>query len=256
MKIAMLTSNTALSGKVILRRLVAGGLTPAAVIIERSIPDGINPLAGHYLLIKSKIKKWGWRYVAAKGARLLRGKIFPAGRIDHVTIHALARGYGVPVRVVPDFNSSECRDFLNDLLPDICTVSGTRILKPDIFRIPTRGCINFHTGLLPKYRGSDTIIWSLYHNDPVGVTIHKIAEKLDGGEIILEETIPVSPSDRYRDIYRKACERGAEMMARIVADPEHYLGNARNKYDPSFPVWKKAPRSIVAEVRKARGGRL
>ena len=48
-----------------------------------------------------------------------------------------------------------------------------------------------HYGLLPRYRGMNVTEWSIYYDDPVGVTVHAVDPGIDTGEILLQETLTV-----------------------------------------------------------------
>ena len=53
-------------------------------------------------------------------------------------------------------------------------------IPTDILAKPTLGCINFHFGLLPKYKGADPIFWQLKNREVLGgITIHKMTDKID-----------------------------------------------------------------------------
>jgi len=69
------------------------------------------------------------------------------------------------VRTVPSHNSGACLDLLAELGPDV--------IAP-VIRAARCGVINMHTGISPRYRGSDTIFWALHNQEPkwVGVTVH------------------------------------------------------------------------------------
>jgi len=75
--------------------------------------------------------------------------------------------------------------------PDIGVVYGTSKIKSDIFSWPRLGLINAHGGLLPQYRGLDTNLWACANGTPedMGVTIHRVAEGLDTGEIFISERL-------------------------------------------------------------------
>ena len=53
----------------------------------------------------------------------------------------------------------------------ICVVAYGKLLPKEILDIPKYGCINVHGSLLPKYRGSAPIQWSIINGEEyVGVT--------------------------------------------------------------------------------------
>ena len=70
-------------------------------------------------------------------------------------------------------NNEEFKSEIRNLNPDIvCVVSYGKILPKSFLKIPKHGCINVHPSLLPKYRGSAPIQWSILNGDKeTGVTI-------------------------------------------------------------------------------------
>ena len=76
--------------------------------------------------------------------------------------------------------------FLFDIAPDMIVVMAYgKILPPEVIALPKYGCINLHGSLLPKYRGSAPIQWSLYNGDTeTGITVMRMDEHMDTGDII------------------------------------------------------------------------
>ena len=66
------------------------------------------------------------------------------------------------------------------------------------------GTFNFHAGKLPFYRGGSPINWQIINNEnKIGVSIIKVNEKIDGGEIALAQTLDYSKNDYVSDIHLK-----------------------------------------------------
>ena len=63
------------------------------------------------------------------------------------------------------------------------------ILKKKILNIPKYGTINTHPSFLPHYKGKDPNFWSILKNGPYGVSIHKVNEKIDSGDILFRQKI-------------------------------------------------------------------
>ena len=54
------------------------------------------------------------------------------------------------------------------------------------------GSINIHQGLTPYYRGGPPVFWELYNGErEIGATVHFVESKVDTGEIIAQETLPL-----------------------------------------------------------------
>lgn len=67
------------------------------------------------------------------------------------------------------------------------------ILKNNILSLPTRACINIHTSLLPRYRGAAPIQRCLMQGEVLsGVTFMEMALKMDAGDVLLQEEVPIS----------------------------------------------------------------
>lgn len=71
-------------------------------------------------------------------------------------------------------------------------------IPTSILQLPPKGCINFHFGLLPKYRGADPIFWQLKNKESIGgITIHYMNEEIDTGDIIYTAELPIAPTETY-----------------------------------------------------------
>jgi methionyl-tRNA formyltransferase len=123
-----------------------------------------------------------------------------------------------------DFHDPDCLEAITAFSPDLGVVAGTYILREQVFSIPRLGCINLHSGKVPKYRGSMPAFWELFNGETeVGITIHRVISRLDAGEVLRQETFPldpVPPGDvfKYLDRYQREVLRpnGVRMLVETV----------------------------------------
>jgi methionyl-tRNA formyltransferase len=84
--------------------------------------------------------------------------------------------------------------------------------------------LNVHPSLLPRWRGAAPVERALMAGDSeTGVTIIKLVKELDAGPIAAQEGFDVGPDDDAGDVYRRAAEVGAELLERVLADPQPSL---------------------------------
>ena len=99
-----------------------------------------------------------------------------------------------------------------------------------------KGCIlNKHAGLLPAYKGVFPVFWAMKNDDPIGVTIHKVNERIDEGEIILQKVYPQRTNstvyDYYMKIYRETPDLIMESLELLDSDKRKpYPHNLKDSY--------------------------
>ncbi len=99
----------------------------------------------------------------------------------------------------------------------ILNVSCDRIIPREILDIPKYGCINFHFGKLPKYRGRFIVTHMILNNEKVAVvTAHYIAEKVDSGDIIFEKPVKILPYDTAKSLYLRCTEAAVELFKNVI----------------------------------------
>ncbi|MFH1093913.1 MAG: methionyl-tRNA formyltransferase [Candidatus Omnitrophota bacterium] len=75
-------------------------------------------------------------------------------------------------------------------------VSFGQKLSPEVLGIPRHYCINVHGSLLPRYRGAAPINYAVVNGDKTtGVSIMKMNEFMDGGDIVLSKSIEIGDDD-------------------------------------------------------------
>ena len=115
-------------------------------------------------------------------------------------------------------NSQEFVHFLRDTVrPTIALSIGClQIFKNpliDIFEV----FVNYHNGLLPKYRGLSSTSFSLYFNDDdTGFTYHLVNEAIDKGNILIQDAIPVSESMSLSDLAYRKTIRAREHLEQLI----------------------------------------
>ncbi|NDH06015.1 methionyl-tRNA formyltransferase, partial [bacterium] len=109
----------------------------------------------------------------------------------------IALEHHIPVFQPHKINQDEAITALRELQPDLFVVAAYgQILSPEVLSIPTRGGINVHASLLPKYRGAAPVQRAIWNGDEkTGVTIQRIVRKLDAGDILLKKETTIEPHE-------------------------------------------------------------
>ena len=115
-------------------------------------------------------------------------------------------------------NASAFIKLLHDEHIDLLvSVACPKILKETVLNTPRYGCINYHTGLLPRYRGRQPMFWAMLNGESeIGVTIHVMDTVIDNGPILVQEHIPIEPRDTLHDLYLKTTKRGSTSLIKAI----------------------------------------
>jgi methionyl-tRNA formyltransferase len=124
----------------------------------------------------------------------------PVGRRGDLTdppLATYAKQHGLPVLQPEKASDPAFLDALRALAPDvIVTAAYGQILTSEFLAIPKRATINIHPSLLPRYRGAIPVPAALMEGELVsGVTILFTVQKLDAGNIIVQEASKIAPRE-------------------------------------------------------------
>ncbi len=101
--------------------------------------------------------------------------------------------------------------------PDVIVVAAFRILPPAVYEQASLGAFNLHASLLPAYRGAAPINWSIIKGEKdTGVTTFFLQQRVDTGNIILQEKTPIAPDENAADLTRRLSEIGARVVVQTL----------------------------------------
>lgn len=143
-------------------------------------------------------------------------------------------------------DNAEFVETIKNLNPDImCVVAYGKILPKEILDIPKKGCINLHASLLPKYRGAAPIQWAILNGDKAtGVTTMYMNEKMDEGDIILQEETEIREEETTGELWDRLAYVGSELLVKTVKQIEE--GNApRTKQGDNFTLAHMLDKSMA-----------
>ena len=108
-----------------------------------------------------------------------------------------AREAGIDIFQPSSLKDEENINKIRNINPDVIVVTAYgKVLPKEILNIPKFGCINVHASLLPKYRGASPINSCILNGDTItGITTMYMNEKLDEGDIILQDEITIEADD-------------------------------------------------------------
>jgi methionyl-tRNA formyltransferase len=145
-----------------------------------------------------------------------------------------------------DLHAAESIALLHSLAPDLGVVFAAYRLQPKVFTIPRLGCLNLHLGHAPEFRGSSPAFYELLEGVPeVGITVHRISEKLDAGPVIAQESFPLDLAPK-QDPVSYLCRYQAEVLVpngiRMMAEAVRQIAQGRVE-ERAQPLSPAPPRS-------------
>jgi methionyl-tRNA formyltransferase len=111
----------------------------------------------------------------------------------------------------------ETTEWVRGFAPDLMILVGADIVPAALLKIPRLGTINPHYGLLPRYRGMNVTEWSIYHDDPVGVTVHAVDPSIDTGDILIREPLEVPVGATLASIREQQQHTSARLLEEAAA---------------------------------------
>lgn len=125
---------------------------------------------------------------------------------------------GINVYQPASFKDGAFAEVLEKENPDIIiVVAYGRILPEYVLNYPKYGCINLHGSILPKYRGSAPIQWTVINGDELaGVSTMFMDKGLDTGDIIDVYTTPLGETETAGELFDRLAVSGAELLCETI----------------------------------------
>lgn len=106
---------------------------------------------------------------------------------------------------------------IEDLDADVFVVVAFRMMPKVLFEMPKIGTFNLHASLLPDYRGAAPINYAVINGEEkTGVTTFFINEKIDEGNILLQEELQILPNENAGSLHDRLMEIGSKLIVHTL----------------------------------------
>jgi methionyl-tRNA formyltransferase len=164
-----------------------------------------------------------------------KGKVLKMVNYNYADLTKIAGKYGIPsfeVNSVEGKRLKDYKDVVEGMNPDLILAYGWYYMIPDKIRsLAKYGAWGIHASLLPKYAGGAPLVWAIINGEKeAGVTLFRMKDGVDDGDIILQEKFPIEFEDTINEVYRKAVEASKRVLVRAL------LNIDKIEYKPQDPA--------------------
>lgn len=188
-------------------------------------------------------------------------------KVQASAVKSVALENGLPLLQPSNLKAPEFSEALSEWEADVFIVVAFRMLPEVVWNAPRFGTINLHASLLPQLRGAAPIQWALIHGlEQTGVTTFSLQHAIDTGDVLLQNTVPITPAHDAGQLYTDLLDVGK----RLIVETLDQLMNGQLVPRPQAEVtpktaWLEAPKlhrentsiewsqSAVNVVNKVRG---
>ena len=169
----------------------------AATCLEKIIADGFNVVAVYTQPDRPK----------GRGMKMV-----------YSPVKEVALKHNLPIYQPENFREDSVVEEFAALKPDIAAVVAYgRILPQRVLDIPTKGCINIHASVLPKYRGSAPYQWAVLDGEKeTGVTAMYLCREMDAGDIIEICKTPIGENETAGELLDRLAVLGADLLSKTL----------------------------------------
>jgi methionyl-tRNA formyltransferase len=175
----------------------------------------------------------------------------PAGRgrkLKPSPVKVFAEEFSLKVNTPIDLKSTETRNQIAELKPDLLIVVAYGLLLPKaVIDIPI-AAINIHASLLPRWRGSAPIQRAIMAGDTSsGISIMKIIEKLDAGPVLLKKAHVMRENENSRTLHEVLATLGSAGLNEVI---DKFLSNTLTEQvqDESLVTYAKKITAIDQQI--------
>ena len=134
-------------------------------------------------------------------------------------VHARAEALGLEVRTPVSLKTAEAHAEFAGLNADVAVVVAYGLILPQvILDAPSRGCLNIHASLLPRWRGAAPIHRAIMAGDAqTGVCIMQMEAGLDTGPVLLRDVLDIGVEETTAQLHDRLAAMGARLIVETLA---------------------------------------
>ena len=161
-------------------------------------------------------------------------------KISQSAVKIYAESENIPVLQPEKLRNEEFLEEIKNLNADIFVVVAFRMMPKILFQIPPKGTFNLHASLLPQYRGAAPINFAIINGEKeTGATTFFINEKIDEGNILLQDKLPIFPNENAGELHDRLMVLGANLIVKtldgiaentIIEKSQPQVENIKNAY--------------------------
>ncbi|MCJ8152219.1 methionyl-tRNA formyltransferase [Chryseobacterium sp. SSA4.19] len=169
-------------------------------------------------------------------------------KITQSPVKIFAAENNLPIFQPEKLRNPEFLEALRKLNADVFVVVAFRMMPKVLFEMPKMGTFNLHASLLPDYRGAAPINYAVINGEEkTGATTFFINEKIDEGNILLQEELMILPDENAGSLHDRLMEMGAKLVVKtldglaensIIEKPQPDVGQPKN----AFKIFKEDTR--------------
>lgn len=161
-------------------------------------------------------------------------------KINQSPVKVYAAENNLPVFQPEKLRNPEFLEELRMLDADVFVVVAFRMMPKVLFEMPKMGTFNLHASLLPDYRGAAPINYAVINGEEkTGATTFFINEKIDEGNILLQEELEILPNENAGSLHDRLMEMGSKLVVKtldglaensIEERPQPHVEHPKNAY--------------------------
>ncbi|WP_295199214.1 methionyl-tRNA formyltransferase [uncultured Chryseobacterium sp.] len=138
-------------------------------------------------------------------------------KVNQSPVKIFAAEHHIPVFQPEKLRNPEFLEELRKLNADVFVVVAFRMMPKVLFEMPRMGTFNLHASLLPDYRGAAPINYAVINGEKkTGATTFFINEKIDEGNILLQEELDILPDENAGSLHDRLMEMGAGLVVKTL----------------------------------------
>jgi len=153
----------------------------------------------------------------------------------------------MPFIETENVNSPEIIKKISSYEPDlIVVIAFAQKIGNELINLPSKGAINVHSSLLPKYRGAAPINWVIVNGErETGISIITLAEKMDAGNIAGQVKTEIQPDETAGQLH----DRLARMAGGLLLETINKIADGTVVYTPQ----DDSKATLAPKIKKSEG---
>ena len=188
----------------------------------------------------------------------------PAGRGQAETlspIHVLANSLNLPVYTPKTLRNSEAQAEFASFKADCAVVIAYGLILPkEILTATSRGCINIHPSMLPKFRGAAPMQRTILAGEKeTAMCIMQMDEGIDTGDVLMYQKVDLNSNITYPELSTIMAQLGSEMLHKTLANLDNITPKKQSEVGASYAAkiskeeaelkWNESAEVLMRKVR-------